>query len=110
MAADDGPNALIAAGRVLDIAESGLAFVLQAYLPVGTKLTIECDGCILEAEVQNTRMREYAARPEYIAGAAILRILEGRGSLARHGPRVKRSEVLPLGISDVGGGECYNRD
>ena len=45
-------------GRLLDITDRGIGFVLQDSLPIGTTLPIERARCILEAEVKNTRLRE----------------------------------------------------
>jgi hypothetical protein len=73
----EDPGASTSEGRIIDISESGLAFIGQDFLPLGAKISVECDGCLLHGQVCNLRAREYGSRPAYVIGIAINEVLTG---------------------------------
>jgi hypothetical protein len=65
---------------MVDVSEGGLCFVCERYLPPGTGVKIQFADCSLVAEVRHCRLREYASRVQYVAGAQVLSVLEGLDS------------------------------
>ena len=64
-------------GRMVDVSEGGLCFIGARYLPPGTKVNIEFAECRLAGEVRHCRMREYAARVQFVTGVQIRQVLAG---------------------------------
>jgi hypothetical protein len=67
-------------GRLLDVSEGGLCFVGARYLPPGTSVKVEFEDCRLTGEVRHCRMREYAARVQFVTGISIQQVLNGQDS------------------------------
>jgi PilZ domain len=67
-------------GRVLDVSEGGLCFVGARYLPPGTSVKIEFADCSLLGEVRHCRLRDYAARVEFVTGVQVQQIETGQES------------------------------
>jgi len=67
-------------GRMVDVSEGGLCFICERYLAPGTGVKIQFADCSLVTEVRHCRLREYASRVQYVAGAQVLSVLEGLDS------------------------------
>jgi PilZ domain len=67
-------------GRVLDVSEGGLCFVGARYLPPGTSVKIEFADCSLVGEVRHCRLRDYAARVEFVTGVQVHQVEAGQDS------------------------------
>ena len=65
-------------GRMMDVSEGGLCFIGARYLAPGTRVNIEFEDCRLVGEVRHCRMREYAARVQFVTGVQIRQILDGQ--------------------------------
>ena len=64
-------------GRITDISETGLAFILQQALAVGSKISVKYQNCVLEAEVRHSRPRAFSSRVEYLTGVEITEVIRG---------------------------------
>jgi hypothetical protein len=67
-------------GRMLDVSEGGLCFIGARYLAPGTSVNIEFEDCRLVGEVRHCRLREYAARVQFVTGVEIQQVLDGLDS------------------------------
>jgi hypothetical protein len=67
-------------GRLVDVSEGGLCFVGARYLPPGTSVNIEVEGCRLAGEVRHCRLRESAAHVQFVTGVRIQQVLDGQES------------------------------
>ncbi len=67
-------------GRMVDVSEGGLCFVGARYLAPGTEVTVEFADCSLLCEVRHCRMREYAARVQFVTGVRVQKVLDGQDS------------------------------
>jgi len=67
-------------GRVVDVSEGGLCFVGTRYLAPGTSVKIEFEDCRLVGEVRHCRLRDYAARVQFVTGVRIQQVLDGQES------------------------------
>jgi hypothetical protein len=67
-------------GRMLDVSEGGLCFLGARYLAPGTSVRIEFEDCRLIGEVRHCRLREYAARVQFVTGVRIQQVLGGQES------------------------------
>jgi hypothetical protein len=65
-------------GRMVDVSEGGLCFIGARYLPPGTSVNIEFEDCRLAGEVRHCRLREYAARVQFVTGVRIQHVLDGQ--------------------------------
>jgi hypothetical protein len=67
-------------GRIVDVSEGGLCFIGTHYLAPGTSVEIEFEDCRLAGEVRHCRLREYAARVQFVTGVQIQQVLDGQES------------------------------
>lgn len=63
--------------RMVDVSEGGLSFTGTRLYLVGSAVLIEFEDCQLRADVRSCRMRDYAARAQFVTGVEIQEVMAG---------------------------------